>query len=95
MTIREWLDLESDKLADSGDSDGLVILDGYDDCIVGVVTRIGFEPFVVYDKEKILQKLMSEQYMTREEAEEFFDFNQAGAWVGDHTPGFITLPPRI
>ena len=29
--------------------------------------------------------------MTEEDAEEFFSFNQIGAWWGETTPCFITL----
>jgi hypothetical protein len=31
-----------------------------------------------------------EEEMTSEEALEWFEFNQIGAWVGDSTPCFIT-----
>ena len=27
--------------------------------------------------------------MTRDEAEEYFDFNTQGAWVGEQTPGYL------
>jgi len=30
--------------------------------------------------------------MTWEEAEEYFEFNQMGAWVGDSTPCFLIGP---
>lgn len=68
-----------------------LLMDGYDDCIVGVVTRFGAEPFVVYDHKKVLAKLMLDG-MSEEEAVEFHEFNQAGAWVGKHTPGFLDMP---
>jgi hypothetical protein len=29
--------------------------------------------------------------MSHEEAEEFFEFNVIGSWVGDYTPCFATL----
>jgi hypothetical protein len=29
--------------------------------------------------------------MDYEEAEEFFEFNQIGAWLGESTPCFITM----
>ena len=32
--------------------------------------------------------------MSIEEAEEFFEYNQLGAWVGETTPVFITLNPK-
>lgn len=68
--------------------DGMLTMDGYDDCIVGICTRFGQEPIVAYDREKVIAKLMKDG-MDREGAEEFFEFNQAGAWVGEQTPCFI------
>ena len=61
----------------------------YDDAILGVAYRFGMEPVVAYDKNKVLA-IMCED-MDPEEAEEFFEFNTIGAWMGDLTPLFITL----
>ncbi|MDB4317666.1 hypothetical protein N9973_00045 [bacterium] len=72
------------------DLDNLMIMDGYDECIVGVVERFDQEPIVCYDKEKVLLKL-EEQGMDRVEAEEFFYYNQIGAWLGDATPCFLSF----
>lgn len=63
-------------------------MDGYDDCIIGVFDRCGQEPLLCYDPEKVIAKLM-DQGMDRDEAVEFFHFNQAGAWMGEGTPGFL------
>lgn len=71
------------------DPDYLLVMDGYDDCIVGVVERFGQEPIVCYDKGKIMHKLQ-EGGMSRDEAIEFFHFNQFGAWMGDLTPCFLS-----
>jgi len=30
--------------------------------------------------------------MSYGEAEEYYGFNQLGAWVGEHTPGFLVRP---
>lgn len=65
-----------------------LIMDDYDDCIMGVCYRFGQEPIVAYDRSKVLNKLVS-QGMTYEEAVEFHEFNQIGAWMGDTTPCFI------
>lgn len=67
----------------------LVVMNGYDDCIIGVVERFGQEPIVCYDKEKVLRRLESDG-MDRSEAEEFFYFNQLGAWIGEYTPCFLS-----
>jgi len=67
----------------------MLTMDGYDDCIVGVVERFGQEAIVCYDKEKVLHKLGIEG-MDEEEALEFFYYNQIGAWMGEGTPCFLT-----
>ena len=66
----------------------LLKMDGFDDCIAGVVERFGQEPIVCYDKSKVIDQMISEG-MTQEEAVEFFEYNQIGAWVGDRTPCFL------
>ena len=78
---------EVDDLADEFATD-LIRMDGYDDCIVGIVERYGQSPIFCYDKQKVLSKLQED--MSLEEAEEFFNFNQLGAWVGEGTPCFLT-----
>lgn len=73
--------------------EGLVFLDPpeeFDGCIVGVAERCGMEPVVVYDEKKVIDSLVA-RGLEREEAEEFFDFNIAGAYVGERTPMLITM----
>jgi len=65
-----------------------LIMDGFDDCIAGVVERIGQPPIICYDIDKVLDQLVS-QGMTDEEAVEYFEYNQQGAWMGEGTPCFI------
>ena len=65
-------------------------MDGFDDCVLGVCYRFGQEPIIAYDQNKVIAKLQ-EDGMTEEEAIEFFEFNQIGAWVGDTTPCFIEI----
>ena len=67
----------------------LVAMDGFDDCVAGVVERSGSEPIICYDKDAVLKTLVSRDGMTDEEALEFFNVNQLGAWVGDRTPCFL------
>jgi hypothetical protein len=43
----------------------------------------------VYDRGKCLKILQADQNMSYEEAEEFFEFNVLGAWVGEQTPMFV------
>ena len=60
--------------------------DGYDDAIIGV--ELDYEPRVVYDQNKIIDILMADG-MTDEEAQEFFDFNIAGSYVGKQKPIYV------
>ena len=76
-----------DELADECESP-LLRMDGYDDCVIGVARIFSGDPFLVYDREKVIEKLMSDG-MEYEEAEEFHEFNQAGAWLGEGTPAFL------
>ena len=78
-----------EKDTETGIMDGLLTMDGYDDCIIGVVEAFGREDIVCYDKEKVFQKLMADG-MDEEEAIDFFYYNQLGAWMGEGTPCFLT-----
>lgn len=67
----------------------LLIMDGYNDCIIGVVEGIDIEPRVVYDVTKVLRKLQQENGLSEDDAIEWLEFNQKGAYVGEHTPLFL------
>jgi len=71
----------------------LLKMDGFDDCIAGVVERIGQEPIICYDKNKVLDQMVKDG-MTYEEAVEYFEYNQIGAWVGERTPCFLITEPQ-
>ena len=69
--------------------------------IEGAKTVVGFEkallgfgyqfntPVAVYSKDRCLHVLMERDGMSREDALEYFDFNVAGAWVGEGMPVFL------
>lgn len=63
-------------------------LDGFDDCISGLVSRFGADDILCYDTAKIIDRLMADG-MSDIEAIEYFNFNILGAWVGETTPCFI------
>ena len=63
----------------------------FDEAIVGVVERINLTAFC-YDTQKVLLIIQSRQYgegCSPEEAEEFFEYNILGAYVGEHSPVFL------
>jgi hypothetical protein len=66
----------------------LLLMDGFDDCIIGICESFGGVPVVAYDYDKVLASLQASG-MTYEEAVEYHEFNQSGAYVGERTPVFI------
>lgn len=64
-------------------------MDGYEDCIVGIVEQFGRPPILCYNKSLVIQKMIDDG-CSPEEAEEYFDHNQIGAYVGASTPCFLT-----
>ena len=69
------------------DYEGLLFADGFDEAIIGVAERIGMEPVVAYDTNKIIEILSRE--MSEDEAVEYFEFNILGAYMGERTPIYI------
>jgi biotin synthase-related radical SAM superfamily protein len=69
----------------------IVLMDGYDDCFVGLVERAGQEPVACYSHALVIEKLIRDG-LSRAEAIEFHEFNQAGAYVGPRTPCFLHAP---
>jgi hypothetical protein len=64
----------------------VTLADGFEDAFVGIARQFG-APVAVYNRNKCIEILMRD--MCWEEAEEFFQFNVEGAWVGKSTPMFL------
>jgi hypothetical protein len=80
VTLSKWI---------SGFNPEALTADGFDEAIIGVAQRCSKPPLVVYDAQKCIEILMKRDGMTYEEADEFFEFNTLGSWVGEHTPLFL------
>lgn len=84
----------ADMLAEHLPDEELLRADGFDEALVGyaeVWTSEGQQRVLAYDRDKCLDVLMSQpSNMGWDEANEYFDFNVAGAYVGDKTPVFIS-----
>jgi len=65
--------------------ESLIFWDGLDAAIIGVSDNFS-EPKVVYSRKKCIDVLMEDTGMDYMEAVEYFDFNIAGAYVGEQTP---------
>lgn len=87
------MSIKREELVEQYDEE-LLFLDppeAFDRCIIGIAHRCGMEPVVVYDQEEVVASLMLGG-MDREEAEEWFSFNTAGAYMGPRTPMFLIRP---
>ena len=62
-----------------------MLADGLDDALAGLDTK----GRAIYFVNEIIGILMKRDGMTEEEATEFFDFNIAGAYVGEYTPIYM------
>jgi hypothetical protein len=67
-------------------NEGALFIDDLDSAIVGVGCQYTKNAVIVYSEERILEALVFEQGMTYEDAQEYYSFNIAGAWVGENTP---------
>ena len=63
-------------------------MDGFDSAIIGTVQRIGQDEIIAYNYDKVIDINMNDG-MSYEEAVEYFEFNQASAYMGEGTPCFI------
>jgi hypothetical protein len=63
----------------------VIMYDGFDEALVGMIARCGTEPIALYDREKCL-KLLMDKGASYEEALDYFCYNIEGCWAGPHTP---------
>jgi hypothetical protein len=67
-----------------------IIVDGFNDAIIGLAERINLGPVVAYDVDKMIDIMIERDGMTYEDAIEYFDYNILGAWMGENTPVYVS-----
>jgi len=70
-------------------AEGAVLLDGFNDAIIGIVEEFGNGPRILYSKNKILQTLEHRDGMSPLEAVEFYEYNILGLFAGEQNPIFL------
>ena len=85
MGVKDRLEFIEDNYPD------VLIADGFDDAIMGIVERYGMNPVVLYNKNKCLKILQKRDGMTESEAIDFYYYNIVGAYMGEHTPCFAEI----
>ena len=76
------------------DWEDIILYDGFEEALVGIVDSYGSNYRAVYDLEKCVLILVERDGMSFEEAEEYFSFNVLGMYVGEHTPVFLYVGPN-
>jgi|TARA_Y100000034_G_scaffold71579_1_gene86346 hypothetical protein len=69
-------------------ADGALLADGFEDALIGYGYQFNY-PIAVYSRKGCIDILMNDGIMEYDEATEYFDFNVAGAYVGESTPVFL------
>jgi hypothetical protein len=68
----------------------LLSADGFEDCIIGVAYDMSKSVYkLIYSRSKCLEVLITRDKMSKEDAEEFFEFNVESAYMGDKTPIYM------
>jgi hypothetical protein len=70
-----------------GEDEKILLADGLESAFMGIGRQFHY-PIAIYSYKKVIKALMRSG-MDREEAIEYFDYNIAGAFVGDQTPVFL------
>lgn len=75
------------KLDEMLDEESVLLADGFEDAFIGIARQFN-RTFAVYDREKCIE-ILTENGMHEDEAEEYFQFNVEGAYLGESTPAFL------
>ena len=68
----------------------LIIADGHDEAILGIVNdHSGLR--VLYNSERLIDGLAKNNNMSWDDAEEYFEFNILGAYIGPNGPLFTAI----
>lgn len=89
--VRRFLDSVNHLSGFDFDSNEIVLADGHEHALMGVASGAGMVPRACYDRRRIIDGMVERDGMDPDEAEKFFEFNVADAWVGESTPVFLEL----
>ena len=68
--------------------EGALLLEEFEDALVGYGFQFSY-PIAVYSRKRCIEILMDDGIIDYEDAMEYFDFNVAGAYMGESTPVFL------
>jgi hypothetical protein len=71
------------NIIDNYPDEEFLVADGFDNAVIGIDVKT---MRVIYSVNGCINILINEHEMTDEEAFEYFEYNVAGAYVGEKTP---------
>ena len=71
-----------------------LLMDGFDEALIGFSQRINEPLLAVYKWQRMVQILKNRDKMTYEDAVEYIEYNCIGAWIGEQTP-IIVMPIEL
>jgi len=63
---------------------------GFEAALIGICYRCSQPPLATYSRKKCIEILV-DQGMFEGDADEYFEFNVVGAWMGENTPVFVDV----
>ena len=87
MKITGHLLIDQELAKQLGEDETVLLADGLENAFLGIGRQFT-HPVAIYSYKKTL-KCLKGMGMTIEDAIEYFDYNIAGAFVGDQTPVFL------
>ena len=68
----------------------ILLADGFDKALIGI-GQIYDKSIAVYDRQKVIDIIINDFGTNIDDAEDYFNFNVVGAYVGEYTPVFVEL----
>jgi len=84
------------RVAKCHNGDEVIVYPEFHDALIGFAPLLpGDAIAAVYGDEKCIEILVRDNGMSREEAEEYFDFNVGNAYYGPGTPIFVSTVESV
>ena len=89
------IEMSREIVHEIAEEEGMLLLDDFDEAIIGLASRSGDNTVVAYSIDRIIQILMDKFGKSYAEALEHYSFSIEGKYMGDMTPMFIRLISEI
>ena len=77
------------------EEEGMIIVDGFDDAIIGLSSRCGGNTIIAYDIDRMVLIMSERESISFEESYEYIEYNIIGQYCGEMSPCFIRKTDEI